>query len=389
MPKKINYASLFTLRPDGRYTTTYTTAEGKRKFLYDSDPKALYDKLEASKANPVMLMSDIADKWLSSHAHEVSYRTIEGYASPLKKINTAFGKSELKDITPAEIQAFVNSLAKKGFKRTAVQRPLNVMRMIFDFAITLSGSTLRSNPCTAVKLPGGLEQENRQLADKNDIDKIHEGLHLPFGLFGFFLLYSGLRKGEALALTDADIHDGIINVNKSVSWQPNQPVIKTPKTKAGNRTVILLGVLAEALPKKWTGYLFSDDGGKTPLTQTAYRHKWEAYCQAAGLADAEISTRTVKTNTTLKHQEGKLIEKTYNNTTWHYRLVPHQLRHEFATLCYDADIPAKDLQDMLGHAKVETTQAIYTHIRESRREQQGKKLDEYVVKMLSDKRNIQ
>ena len=386
MPKKINYASLFTLRSDGRYQGSIVI-DGKRKYFYDRDPKALYDKLEASKLPPQLTVEELADKWLGEHEKEVSYRTLDGYIAPIKKIKAAFGKKNMKELTPAEIQAFINALAKKGFKRSAVQRPLSILKMMYDFAITLPDSEININPCAAIKLPGGLEQDNRQLAAKDDIDKIRDSLHLPFGLFAYFLLYSGLRKGEALALTDKDIHDGIINVNKSISWQPNQPVINPTKTRAGTRTVILLDVLAEALPQKWTGYLFSNDGGKTPLTQISFRHKWERYCQEAGLADSQIVERKEKVKTALRHQEDKPVEKTYKTTIWHYHLVPHQLRHEFATLCYDADIPPKDLQDMLGHAKVETTQAIYTHIRESRRELQGKKLNEY-VKKLSNTENL-
>jgi len=296
---------------------------------------------------------------------------------------SAFGDRQITDIAPSEIKAFVNGLAKKRYKKTTIQRPLDVMRMIYDYAITTPDSCVTANPCTSVNMPSGIKQERRELADPEDIDKVRAGAHLPFGLFAYLLLYTGVRKGEALALTDDDFDfdAGKISVSKSVSWQTNKPVIKQPKTAAGIRSIILLDPLRAELPETWSGYLFSSDGGKTPLTSIEYRHRWQAYCRAAGLATCEVVERKVSAKTGLKYQNGKTIVKTYKRTVWHYNFVPHQLRHEFATLCYDAEIPTIDTKEMLGHAKIETTETIYTHIRESRRIKSGKKLNDYVNSM--------
>ena len=48
--------------------------------------------------------------------------------------------------------------------------------------------------------------------------------------------------------------------------------------------------------------------------------------------------------------------------------TPHQLRHAFATLLYEADVGEKDAQEILGHAQISTTRDIYTHIREQHRQ---------------------
>ena len=42
--------------------------------------------------------------------------------------------------------------------------------------------------------------------------------------------------------------------------------------------------------------------------------------------------------------------------------TPHQLRHTYATLLYNAGVDAKSAQEMLGHASVQTTLEIYTHL---------------------------
>ncbi len=56
-------------------------------------------------------------------------------------------------------------------------------------------------------------------------------------------------------------------------------------------------------------------------------------------------------------------------------VTPHQLRHAFATMCYEAGIAPKDAQQLLGHSKVEVTMDTYTHIRKNRRTDIADKLN--------------
>ena len=52
--KKLDYASMFTLRKDGRYQGSYTDDTG-RHYVYDKDPEKLWNKLNAPKEEPVTL----------------------------------------------------------------------------------------------------------------------------------------------------------------------------------------------------------------------------------------------------------------------------------------------------------------------------------------------
>ncbi|MBQ4226263.1 MAG: hypothetical protein II664_08120, partial [Oscillospiraceae bacterium] len=108
----------------------------------------------------------------------------------------------------------------------------------------------------------------------NCIEIIKKSVGVEFGLFPFLLIYTGCRKNEALALTDKDFTEDSISISKSVYWHSDgKPEITVPKTSAAIREVFLLPPLAQVLPK-WEGYLFSCDGGKTPLSSQQFFKLW-------------------------------------------------------------------------------------------------------------------
>lgn len=337
--------------------------------LYAKTKAALKIKLRDFEAEQDLglTVDDALDLWLAKKEKDVSYKTYEGYQAPVKRIREAFGKDRVSDVTPDQVQAFINSIADKGYKRTTVQRPLDVMRMLFDFLITMPGSRIRLNPCNGVRMPKGLHQENRDLAPREAVEIVLKNISHPFGLYPFFIMYTGLRDGEALAITDKDIHDGKIFVSRSVSWQPNQPVLKEPKTENGVREVVLLSPLAAVLPK-FKGYLFSADNGKSPLTQSEFRRRWNGYCRDVGLAVPEVQI----------HKSKGQNNRTYKKTIWHNTIVPYQLRHEFATFCFDAELDPKDAAYLMGHSNEEITRKWYTHIQNARKENTAVKLERYI-----------
>lgn len=364
-------------RKDGIWADSVAVEGQKRpRYFYGKTQAEVKKKIAAFQAEQAngLTVAAALDEWYNSREKLVSYKTLEGYRAPIKRIKAAFGEQQLADISPAQIQAFIKGIAQQGYKRTTVQRPLDVLRMCYDYFITKPGSGLRDNPCTAVHVPDGLTQKNRSLITEEQRKKVMAGLRREFGLFPCFVMFSGLRDGEVLAITDKDIDlvNDTITVCKSVSWQPNKPVIKEPKTESGVRIVPLLAPLKAALPEKWSGYLFSADGGETPLTQIAFRRRWDKWCREAGLATSEV---------VIHETNGKNGKRRYKKTVWHNEIVPYQLRHEFATILLDAGIDPKDASEIMGHSDEELTRKIYTHIRESRRKDKFKQLAEYVESM--------
>ena len=337
MAKRINYAALYTLRKDGRYQGSYTDDKG-RHYVYDRDPERLWHKLNDPKPKPAVTFSTLAEEWEEQHRERVGYKTWEAYTAPLRRIKERFGEQE--ELTAAEIAAYLDHLARLGYSRRTVQMHRDILHMIYNTAIV--NGRARYNPCDAVSLPRNLPVQKRTLPGDDAIEAVKKAGSHPFGLFALICLYSGVRRGEALALRyeDIDRENKLIHITKSVVFLGNDPNIKEPKTKAGYRDAILLDVLAEAIPNG-KGYIFCGDGGKL-LTKTQYRKRWLAYCKAIG-----------------------------------HDITAHQLRHGFATILYEAGIPDKDAQELLGHSSIAVTRDIYTHIRSSRRDATAAKLNAF------------
>lgn len=348
--KKLNYASMFTLRKDGRYMGYYHDLDrdgkptGPRHPIYDRDPEKLYRKIlekESGEAPPLSFEA-AADAWERKHWDRIGSKTAETYTAPLRRIRQQFSGMTAEEVSAQDIQAFLADLGKQGFSRRSVQMHRDILNMIFNDAIIESG--LRFNPCVAVSVPRNLPTKKRELPKDDAIEAVKAGKDAPFGLFALVCLYTGLRRGEALALRyeDIDRAAGVIRVTKSVEFIGNNPHLKQPKTAAGMRAVPLLEPLADVLPDKKSGLVFPREDGEL-LTKIQYRKRWAKYCEAIG-----------------------------------HEITAHQLRHGYATILYEAGVQDKDAQELLGHSSISVTRDVYTHIRQSQKEATAKRLNDFL-----------
>lgn len=354
-------------RGDGRWADWAVNSAGQRKQFTGKTQKIVKQKiaewlLEGEKGKTFAAVADAWDNW---HAEQVSHNAHDVYAAPLKRAKEHFGKAYMADITPDQVQGFINAMSARDYAKSTVQKHLNMMRMIFDYAIVQQGSGITYNPCGAVRVPHGLSTNRREPPTDEQLSLVAVADD-ELGLFAYFLLYTGMRRGELLALRweDIDRKAKTITINKSVYYVGNNPHIKTPKTEAGNRTIILLDVLADVLPEGGSGYVF---GGNAPLTKSAFRKGWIRLCRKLGLV-------TEETKTTLSRDKSHEITTTVYTPT----VTPHQFRHAFASMLDDAGIDEMGAKTLLGHSSIVVTKDIYTHLRQSKQQRIGEELNRFL-----------
>lgn len=364
MAKKINYASMFTLRKDGRYQGSYTDDTG-RHYVYDRDPEKLYNKLQAaiSKAPAVPTFEEVADEWQREHVEKLERGTQKAYKSPIENAVARSGEVPITEITAGDIDRELKREKQAGYSYKHAAALKSIYKQIFDFAIVKGYVSI--NPTTSVKVPRGMPKGRREAPEDEIVKKIETGLDAPFGDFVAILFYTGMRTEEAAALRweDVDFEGGIISIRRAADLH-GTPIIKEAKTEAGYREIPILPQLERHLkrPKsaKNSDYIFNANGKM--LTRGQLTSRWLGWCKAVGLA----------------------AQKTYDNrhrgkrectrTEWRPMVTPHQLRHNYATVLYEADVDELTAKDLMGHADIATTRAIYTSLRKKHRAEEIEKI---------------
>lgn len=340
-------------RKDGRFKKIIS---GIPVFAYTKEELEFKVREIESRSEIGALFSSVAEDWKDEHFSTIAYTTQKSYESVYKCIVGGLGDKPIKRITPIEIQNYIYDVARNkyrtyikkcnsenGMSQRTVKNNLMIIRMIFDYA-ALKG-ILSANPAFPVRLPKGLSKIEREPPQDGDIDIINNSINIDFGFFPFLLLYTGLRRGEALALKyeDIDHKNKTILINKSLYFENNRPKIKTPKTRAGERVVMAPQILLDYLPKG-KGFIFSENG--EPLSERMYRFRWKKYVNQTGI-----------------------------------KITPHQLRHQYATYLYEAGIDDKSAQSLLGHSSIAVTKDVYTHISKQKESATHDKLNEFFEKV--------
>ena len=337
-------------RPDGRWQKRITLPNGKSKLLYSSaaserlankDFNEQILKIQQERKD-LTLFKNVSESWNEEYRERISdinYR--KATKSLYDRILAHFSDSYIENITSNEINAYIHSLVKKKYSQKTISTAKSILNMIFSYAI-LNGY-ITTNPVQIITLPSNLPKKKREMPTDEEL-KIVNSHYEGFEFLPFFLLNTGLRKSEALALnySDIDFEKKTITVNKHLIHDGNRPHLENKtKTAYSERSVILLDRVAEKLPKGKTGPLFCNGDGSY-MTKCQFAKRWEKW------------------------------QKQYN-----IKVTAHQLRHGFATMLFEAGIDLKDAQDIMGHSDIKTTQSIYTHIRDKRKKETADKLNAF------------
>ncbi len=144
------------------------------------------------------------------------------------------------------------------------------------------------------------------------------------------LFYTGIREGELLALTPADIlPDRRLDINKNFAKLDGEELYLIPKTSKSNRKISIPEFLYDDIQK----YLSKIYGiQKTDrifyFTASALQKDIKSYAELAGLEPIRV----------------------------------HDLRHSHASLLINMGVNIKEISERLGHKSVKTTWDTYAHL---------------------------
>lgn len=332
----------YYVRPDGLHETIIRIGGKRRAFRGKSD-REVWNKVKAYRAErdagKTETFEAVAHAWWNEIEPTLAPNSLRNYSPAYERAVAQFGSMDVSTVTAKDVERYINQFAKTRAKKTVITQR-QIIRQILNKA--QREGYIMYNPADAVLLPKNLPQKKRHAPSADQIEKIKAGVTADFGLFAFLIYYTGCRRGEALALRYEDIDRTAkrIRIEKSVYYVGAQPKIKTPKTDAGSRTVPLLSALAAALPDKNHGYIFSNDGGKSPMMDNRVTKAYAAYQAATGVT-----------------------------------VSPHEIRHGYATALHEAGVDYKTAQQLLGHAQLSTTMDIYTDVLDNTLDEAATKMD--------------
>jgi integrase/recombinase XerC len=276
------------------------------------------------------------EKNASPHTCRCYQRDLEGFEDFLKNSGmylTSSGEVEMTKVDRIAIRKYLSTLHRRN-KKSSIARKISTLRSFFRYLNR--EQIITSNPAKSVSTP----KVEKTLPTTLTVDEAFRLMESPKSFSEKFssarvknvrlrdraileLLYSsGLRVSELVGLNSnqIDLDLGIVKV----------------MGKGRKERIVPVGMKAVESLK---AYLNERGGlkGEEPL-----------FVNSVG---GRLSARSV----------GRLIKKYTKHSGIFRKVSPHSLRHTFATHLLDAGADIREIQEMLGHSSLSTTQR-YTHV---------------------------
>jgi len=241
------------------------------------------------------------------------------------------------------VERFLLALRKSGKSDSTIRQIYTVTRAILDAAVR--DGLLARNPVAAVKRPKVTAGEASYLSPAEVAALLEAAEPSRYAAVFEFLVNTGLRRGEALALrwSDVDITNRLARVRGTLSRVDGDLVVTAPKSERSNQTIplsnpataVLKAVKAQQAAERlragslWTdtGYVFTTEFGEP--------------------CDPRNALRALKVAAAVAKLDG---------------IGLHTLRHSAASMMLSAGVPLKVVSDLLGHSGISITADVYGHV---------------------------
>lgn len=309
----------------------------KRGFLTQREAKE-YERsqLDQDVMTADILFSSLVSNYLSDMEPRLKPTTMAQKKNLIDiKILPYFQNLRVCDITPLHITKWQNEIlsgtSKKGtsYSQTYMKTINNQLTAIFSYACKYYG--LSSNPCSIAGSIGKSKAGEMSIWTADQFETFisfekNRGMKLAFDI----LFFTGMRVGEMLALTPADIlPDRNIDINKNYAVVEGEEMFLVPKTEKSKRKVKIPEFLYEEI------YDYID------LMYHIEPEERIFYFTKGGI-EKEFQRITEKSGLP--------------------RIRLHDLRHSHASFLIHKGISPIEIARRLGHESVKTTLDTYGHL---------------------------
>ena len=339
------------------------------KIIVEYEQKETQTKTIEGTSQSDILFTDYMKNWLERKKGKVEKTSLDAYSMAIYKHLIPYFDSlhlTLKKIKPKHIVDYYDTKfrsgrrdGKGGLSSNSLRLHSGILKNILNQAYL--EELIDRNPAFEIPFP---KRESTEFTVKflneeeaNKLLQIFSG-H-PFQPIIYLTLCYGLRRGEVIGLkwSAIDFKNNKLKINHTITQTSIGIETKDrTKTASSNREYALLPEIKELLLK-----IKSEQDSYKKLFKKEYK----------------------KTNYVFTWQDGRPYQPIYVSMEFQKMLAKnnfpkmrfHDLRHSCASILYDKNWQLKDIQTWLGHANIETTGNIYTHISKSRKEILAKDLE--------------
>lgn len=325
-------------RADGRYQKRVTLRNGTVKSVFgrsltEVNAKAralLADDSAGLEIDDDTTVGEWAKVWITTYKANVRPNTLQMYRDAYNlHILEYLGPLRLRDVRPVHCKRVLAAVADKS--ESLQHKVLITMRQLFDTART--NHLIADNPTEGLKITPHAKPGKKKYLTPAEASSLLQAVDEPRArVFVALCLCCGLRREEALGLRWTDITADRLVIARAVAFPggSNQadPSMEL-KSKASARILPIPAPLRRILDDTphLGEYVVPTVAGEI-MTASAYRKMWGNHIQAV----------------------------------WPEPIHAHMLRHTYATTLYRAGVDLRTAQQLMGHASIQMTAKIYTHL---------------------------
>lgn len=377
MAKRSNGEGSIYKRKDGRWCGAYYDENYKRHYIYAKTQKEVKQLLKEKQNHYYTDAANVSlqdwvniylEKYKRNEIKETTYGTYIQYVG--KHIcGTPLGKKRLSDITSNMLQNFYNQKKEEGYNPKTIRHIAVIVNGAMDKAYKLR--MIPENPNSYTTLPKRVPFEASYMS-KEEVDKlVKESKDDPLYPIVILTLFTGMRKGEVMALKWSNINfdEKILSIEGSLSRIYSEPdekghrhatyTILDPKSKKSRRRIPLTKIAIEALEIQRhrqnmdkikhgevyidNGLVFCDEMGGY-YNQRRFMNEYHEYLKKYGVSDIRF----------------------------------HDLRHSFASLLLLSGVSIKVIQELMGHSSIALSMDLYTHLAEELKYKSIKEFEDFM-----------